>query len=167
MNQYLEQRLRPFVNYYQDNWSELLPMMDYAQLTLPHSSIGMSAFEVRNGFKARTSFDWVSPTGEVSTLSAEKAHERVQLIHDSWKLARDMMARSQSRMIKSANAHRREVDFDIGDYVWLNIKYWHEARPSLELDNNNSGPFKIIAKKGQLIHTPTTCVNENTPSDVT
>jgi len=35
MNQYLDQRLRPFVNYYQDNWSELLPMMDYAQLTLP------------------------------------------------------------------------------------------------------------------------------------
>ena len=30
MNQYLDQRLRPFVNYYQDNWSEMLPMMDYA-----------------------------------------------------------------------------------------------------------------------------------------
>jgi hypothetical protein len=31
MNQYLDQRLRPYVNYYQDNWSELLPLMDYAQ----------------------------------------------------------------------------------------------------------------------------------------
>ncbi len=30
MNQYLDQRLRPFVNYYQDNWSEMLPMIDYA-----------------------------------------------------------------------------------------------------------------------------------------
>ena len=150
MNQYLEQRLRPFVNYYQDNWSELLPMMDYAQLTLPHSSIGMSPFEARNGFKARTSFDWTDPTSttEFPTLSSEKARQRIQLIHDSWKLARDMMARSQSRMIKSANAHRREIDFDVGDYVWLNIKYWNTARPSLKLDNNSSGPFKIIAKKG-------------------
>lgn len=148
MNQYLEQRLRPFVNYYQDNWSELLPMMDYAQLTLPHSSIGMSPFEARNGFKARTSFDWINPSDKPSVLNAEKARQRVQLIHDSWRLARDMMARSQARMIKSANSHRREVDFDVGDCVWLNTKHWNTARPSLKLDNNNSGPFKIIARKG-------------------
>ena len=51
-------------------------------------------------------------------------------------------------MIKSANAHRREVDFNIEDYVQLNTKYWNTARPSLKLDNNNSGPFKIVAKKG-------------------
>ncbi len=57
MNQYLEQRLKPFVNYYQDNWSELLLMIDYAQLTLLHNSIGMSLFEAQNSFKARTSFD--------------------------------------------------------------------------------------------------------------
>src|SRR3979411_193162 len=61
MNQYLTQRLRPFVNYYQDNWSDLLPMMDYAQLTLPHSSIGMSPFELLYGRLPRTSFDWNIP----------------------------------------------------------------------------------------------------------
>ena len=150
MNQYLEQRLKPFVNYYQDNWSELLPMMDYAQLTLPHSSIGMSPFEVRNGFKARTSFDWtvLKSTAQEPVLTSDQARQRVQLIQDSWKLARDMIVRSQARMIKSANAHRREVDFDVEDYVWLNTKYWNTARPSLKLDNKNSGPFKIIAKVG-------------------
>jgi transposase InsO family protein len=148
MNQYLEQRLRPFVNYYQDNWSELLPMMDYAQLTLPHSSTGMSPFEVRNGFKARTSFDWTTSESTAPGLNSDRACQRVRLIQESWKLARDMMARSQARMIKSANAHRREVDFDVGDYVWLNIKYWNTARPSLKLDNKNSGPFKIVAKEG-------------------
>ena len=30
MNQYLDQRLRPFISYYQDNWSDLLPCMDWA-----------------------------------------------------------------------------------------------------------------------------------------
>ena len=58
------------------------------------------------------------------------------------------MARGQARMIKSANSHRRKVDFDVGDYVWLNTKYWNTARPSLKLDNKNSGPFKIIDKEG-------------------
>jgi hypothetical protein len=59
-----------------------------------------------------------------------------------------MMARSQARMVKSANAHRRKVDFDVEDHVWLDIRYWNTARPSLKLDNQNSGPFKIVAKEG-------------------
>ena len=61
MNQYLAQRLRPFVNYYQDDWSDLLPMMDYAQLTNWHESIGMSPFELLYGYQPRTSFDWKNP----------------------------------------------------------------------------------------------------------
>jgi hypothetical protein len=48
-------------------------MMDYAQLKLPQSSIGMSPFEVRNGFKARTAFDWIDPSGEPPTLNRRHA----------------------------------------------------------------------------------------------
>jgi hypothetical protein len=72
----------------------------------------------------------------------------MELIHKSWKLDRDIMARSQARMIKSAKAHRCEIDFDVEDYVLLNIKYWNTARPSLKLDNNNSDLIKIITKRG-------------------
>jgi transposase InsO family protein len=61
MNQYIDQRLRPFVNYYQDNWSELLPMIDYAQATLPHESTGLSPFQIEFGYEPRTSFDWNRP----------------------------------------------------------------------------------------------------------
>ena len=57
MNQYIDQRLRPFVSHYQDNWSELIPMMDYAQLTLYHESIRMSPFELLKGFKPRITWD--------------------------------------------------------------------------------------------------------------
>ena len=32
--------------------------------------------------------------------------------------------------------------------MWLNTKHWNTARPSQKLDNNNSGPFKIVAKEG-------------------
>ena len=51
-------------------------------------------------------------------------------------------------MIKSVNAYRREADFNVEDHVWLNTKYQNTARPSLKLDNNNSGPFKIVTKEG-------------------
>ena len=79
MNQYLDQQLWPFVNYYQDNWSELLPMMDYAQLTLPHSSLGiMLPFELLNSYLPRTSFDWSpleTPTSATQELSQQCAKE--------------------------------------------------------------------------------------------
>ena len=56
MNQYIKQKLRPFCTYYQDNWSSLLPIMDIAQLTLPHESLGnLSPFQLLNSYKARAS----------------------------------------------------------------------------------------------------------------
>ena len=57
MNQYITHRLRPFVNYYHDNWSDLLPAMDNAQLTLPHDSIGMSLFKLSQGYSPLKSYD--------------------------------------------------------------------------------------------------------------
>jgi transposase InsO family protein len=57
INQYIDQRLRPFVSYYQDNWSEMLPLIDHTQLVLPHDSIGMSPFQLLYGYKPRMSFD--------------------------------------------------------------------------------------------------------------
>ena len=57
MNQYLDQRLRPYISYYQDNWSEMLPIMDHAQLVLPHDSIRMSPFQLVYGYNPYMSFD--------------------------------------------------------------------------------------------------------------
>ena len=56
-NQWLDQRLRPFVNHHQDNWPELVHLVDYAAAVLPHESTGMSPFMVERGYKPRMSFD--------------------------------------------------------------------------------------------------------------
>ena len=58
MNQYIDQRLRPFVSFYQDDWDELIPMVDFAQATLVQESIGQTPFFTLLGFEPRTSFDW-------------------------------------------------------------------------------------------------------------
>ena len=58
MNQYIDQRLRPFVSYYQDDWDELLPIVDFAQASLPYEAIGQSSFQTEIAFEPQTSFDW-------------------------------------------------------------------------------------------------------------
>jgi hypothetical protein len=144
MNQYLDQRLRPFVNYYQDNWSDLLPMMDYAQLTLPHATIGMSPYELQHGgAKPRTSFDWKQP--KTHTDAEQLAHQ----ISDVVQLGRSNMLKAQEKKKNDANKHRRPVDFDVGDKVFLTMKSWTTERPSGKLDNQMAGPYKILEKVGE------------------
>jgi transposase InsO family protein len=150
MNQYLDQRLRPFVNYYQDNWSELLPIMDYAQLTLPHDSIGMSPFELLNAYPPRTSFDWQTPTATTARerLSQEEAQEVVRTLQSAWETARTIMKQAQDKKRRDVDPHRRKIDFKIGDKVWVSTKNWKTQRPSRKLDHQMAGPYEIIRQVG-------------------
>jgi len=67
LNQYIDQRLRPFINHFQDNWSDLLPAMDFAQAILPHKSTGLTPYELKLGYKPRLHFDWEHRTRKSPT----------------------------------------------------------------------------------------------------
>jgi hypothetical protein len=152
VNQYLDQRLRPFVSYFQDNWSELLPIMDYAQATLPHDSTGFAPIQVEMGYLPRTSFDWNQPTDGPLTarekLSREEAQQYVRRLEEVWKAAHTNIAKAQESMARQANRHRRKPDFDVEDLVWVSTKNWKTERPSRKLDYQMAGPYRILEKVG-------------------
>lgn len=152
VNQHIAQRLRPFVNHYQDNWSELLPMMDFAAAALPQESTGLSPFQVEFGYEPRTSFDWEprvqDPRPPSEELNREQARQMAQRMEDIWKFAATLMERAQARQKKQADKHRREVDFEVGDFVWVSTKPWRTDRPSRKLDYKAAGPYKILEKVG-------------------
>ena len=58
------------------------------------------------------------------------------------------MAQTQERQRIYADQHRRPVDFDVGDKVWLSLKDYPTARPNKKLDSSMAGPFPIIEKVG-------------------
>jgi hypothetical protein len=58
------------------------------------------------------------------------------------------MELAQERMQGSNDKHRREVDFVIGDKVWLDMQQYRSGRPSRKLSNPSNGPFEIIEKVG-------------------
>jgi transposase InsO family protein len=137
-NQYIDQRLRPFVNHYQDNWSDLLPVIDFAAAALPHDSTGISSFMAELGYEPRMSFDWNRPAEtdnftareRILRMDARSLAERMQTV---WELARTNMAKAQESQSRQANKHRREVDFGPGDSVWVSTKGWETDRPSRKL----------------------------------
>lgn len=150
MNKYIDQRLRPFVNYYQDNWSSLLPLMDRAQATLPHSAIGMSPYELLYGSEPRQSWDWnhsgpVKPSDQVNVEDARKLTQRM---HAAWQLAKINMEKAQDRMRSVVNRHRRPIDWDVGDMVYLDTRNLAVPRPSRKLSEKWEGPFKVVEKVG-------------------
>jgi len=150
-NQYLDQRLRPFVNHFQDNWSGLLPMMDYAQATLPHDSTGYAPIQLEMGYLPRTSFDWAQPEPYRSVrekLSTEEAKVYMKRLESAWELARANIRQAQERMQEQANKHRREPDFGPGDKVWITTRNWKTDRPSRKLDHQMAGPYTILEKVG-------------------
>jgi len=71
--------------------------MDYAQLTLPHESIGMSPFELLYGHPPRTSFDWKRPQEPATArerLNRDEARDLAQVMHQGWETARTIIQRS-------------------------------------------------------------------------
>lgn len=153
MNQWIDQRLRPFVNYYQDNWSELIPIMDYAQATLPQDSTTLPPIQIEMGYVPRTSFDWIRPDPEepISVrrqLSRDEAIQYSQRMHSAWETARTSIRNAQERQRTQANKHRRPVDFGKDDKVYVSTKTWKMDRPSRKLDQQMAGPFTVLEQVG-------------------
>ena len=93
VNQYIDQRLRAFVNHNQDDWARLLPAMDFAQATLKHESTGYSPYELELGHKPRLHFNWEDRSCQASTPTELKTREQAQAFaeraHNAWKSARE------------------------------------------------------------------------------
>jgi len=151
MNQYIDQRLRPFVDHYQKNWSKMIPALDNAALTLPHESIGMSPFQLIRGYSPRKSFDWKAPKAPETAqekLSYEKALSFARMLQDGWETGKRIMGQAQEKQSRDINKSRRIPDFDVGDSVWLSTKHLRLDRPSRKLAEQATGPFEILEKVG-------------------
>lgn len=56
------------------------------------------------------------------------------------------MEKAQDRMRSAVNRHRRPIDWDIGDMVFLDTKNLAIDRPSRKLAARWEGPFKVLKK---------------------
>ena len=58
------------------------------------------------------------------------------------------MEKAQEKMVKSVNQHRRPIDWEVNDKVYLSTKNLKSYRPSRKLAGQWDGPFTILEKKG-------------------
>ncbi|MBW0510586.1 hypothetical protein O181_050301 [Austropuccinia psidii MF-1] len=137
----LEQYLRMYVSYHQDDWYTWLPLAEFAYNNAENSSTKQSTFFTIYG--RNPSFDSIhifqgSPAGKLST----KLQSVQQVFKEELELA--------IRRFKKYSDRNREIppDFQPGDNVWLSSKNIKSTRPTKKLSERWLGPFEVLKKIG-------------------
>jgi hypothetical protein len=144
VNAILEQYLRAYCNYQQDNWNQLLPMAEFCYNNSRSGTTKVSPFFANYGYHPR----FTQPLGEV----AEGNPEVSKYVGALNRLHEDLRAEvhyAQTAHAEQANRHRHpDPVLRVGDRVWLKRKNVKTTRPSNKLDYKLLGPYTILSKVG-------------------
>ena len=149
-NQDIETKLRTYYNERQDNWTNYIEMMEFADNNQESASTGISPFFFNKGYHPRISFtpnDTVYPTTR-ERLASRTAGSIARRMQESLNFGRQNLEAAQARMMEQENRHRKDVTYKIGDRVYLSTKNIKTTRPCKKLDYKMIGPYEIINKKG-------------------
>ena len=149
-NQDIEIFLRAYTCENQDDWDRWLPMAEFADNNSIASATGLSPFFVNKGFHPRISFgsDPTEPTSTRERLQASTAQIITDKMEEILHFAKAHAAIAQERMTNQANKSRKDIDYQLGNQVFLSAKNIRTERPSQKLDHKMLGPFPIVAKVG-------------------
>ena len=147
VNRIVEDTLRSFVNHRQDNWDELLPLIQFAINDSTQTSTGETPFYLTSGQHPLTPSSFINPpaASQAAGTKSPWLEERAEAL----RLARDAMVAAQARQTFYADRGREEKDLRVGDevLVYKDFLLTPEARDqtSDKLRLKWHGPFKVMA----------------------
>jgi len=141
-NQELEQYLRMFMDYRQEQWPDWLGTAEFAYNNKVNSSTKVSPFIANNGWNPRMGFK-MRKKGKV--LRAEEFMTKMKEIQEE---AQVVLRKAQEEMKKQADWHRGEVEeYRVGDMVLLStkdLKWQMASRRTDKLTERFVGSYSVI-----------------------
>jgi hypothetical protein len=125
-NHTMEQYLRAFCNYEQDNWVELLPLAEFAYNNSVHHSMGMTPFWANYHYHPPMQFKL--PNAPSNMRSEILADAMVSEMEETHRLLRESLLEAQARQSKYAG--RNDMTIEVGNKVWLLTRHLRTIRPS-------------------------------------
>ncbi|XP_061375386.1 uncharacterized protein LOC133317533 [Gastrolobium bilobum] len=151
VNRVLEQYLRCFVADFPKRWSKILHWAEYCYNTSYHSADGMTPFKAVFGRDPPSILDYVSSDTrleEVDTALMDRQAILQQLLEN--------LIKAQQAMKERADRKRRDVQYKVGDLVWVHLQPYRQSsvaeRMSNKLCRRYFGPFPIAKKVGQVAY---------------
>ena len=139
-NQTIEQYLRSYGNYQQDDWVSWLAMAEFSYNNSVHSFTKETPFYLAYG----THPQMPDSLHFSSSINIPLARERAeQLINLRLHLDKQWLE-SRQHAGKYYNAGHTPKNFKVGDVVWLSARNIRTCRPSKKLDYKFHGPFRIL-----------------------
>ena len=114
--QTLEDMLRACVLDFSSSWSKYLPLIEFSYNNSFQASIGAAPYEILYGRKCRSPIHW-DEMGERNYLGPELVRDTTEAV----KRIKERMLATQSRQKSYADPKRRDVEFSVGDKVFLKI----------------------------------------------
>ena len=133
---------------YKGSWDRHLPLMEFAYNNSYQSSIKMAPYEALYGKKCRTPLYW-DEVGERKLLGPEI----VQVMTNNVKVIRDILKIAQDRQKSYADNQMRDLEFQVGDQVFLRISPWKGVLrfgKKGKLSPRYMGPCEIVERIGKV-----------------
>ena len=124
--------------------------MEFAYNNSYQASIGMTPYVDLYGRKCRTPVCW-DEVGE-RKLVGQKI---VQVTCDKVKVIRDRLKIAQDRQKSYADNRRKDLEFEVGDMVFLRISPWKGVlrfRKRGKLSPRYIGPYRIVERIGEVAY---------------
>ena len=144
--QTLEDMLRACVIDFKGSWGDYLALIEFAYNNSYQGSIDMAPFEALYGRKCRTPICWTE-VGEKQLLGPEL----VQITTEKIKVVQENLKVAQSRQKSYADNRRRELEFQVGDRVFLKVSPWKGVLRfgrKGKLAPRYIGPYLIVERVG-------------------
>ncbi|KAL0536800.1 hypothetical protein IC582_025762 [Cucumis melo] len=150
LNQVLEDMLRACALEFPGSWDSHLHLMEFAYNNSYQATIGMAPFEALYGKCCRSPVCW-DEVGEQRLMGPEL----VQSTNEAIQKIRSRMHTAQSRQKSYADVRRKDLEFEIGDKVFLKVA---PMKGVLRFERKGKlsppfvGPFEILERIGPVAY---------------
>ncbi|GKA00780.1 putative nucleotidyltransferase, ribonuclease H [Tanacetum coccineum] len=145
VNRSLGNLLRCLVGDHVKAWDQKLCQAEFAHNHAVNRSTGFSPFQVVYSAQPRGPLDLMSLP--VSGSVPKKVQDFVEGLREVHKAVRDNLVRANSKYKQDANQKRRQVDFEVGDFVWVVLTKDHfPVGEYKKLSAKKIGQLEIVKK---------------------
>jgi hypothetical protein len=150
VNQIMQDMLRACAMEFAGSWDEHLNLVEFAYNNSYQASIKMAPYEALYGRRCRTPVCW-NEVGERKMMGPAMVDEAVEKV----KKIRQHLQAAQDRQKTYADRDRRDVEFQVGDHVFLKVSPTRGVKRfglQGKLNPRYIGPYEILEKVGDVAY---------------